>query len=243
MSELPSDTFAFVFVRQIYTYCYEWLHLHPDKRDAEVDFNIGMLCHICHPKRWTTKGPTKNEIDAITTLLGSVIEPCFREKAPDLWEQIDRASTTFAIYSMPNFKAFGPNGAIIEEEEQPAKNKPTMHPVAPPSSPLRVSSKDLDEDEEEFVVATQKRAHPLVEVENLGDDDDDDDDDDEGDELIEVPDISERDVETFSTPKRKRAKPEVPPAPRVLRKKIIVWSTTATSQDKEKPESPSVLKK
>lgn len=240
MSELPSDTFAFVFVRQIYTYCYEWLHLHPDKRDAEVDFNIGMLCHICHPKRWTSGGPTKNEIEAITTLLGSVIEPCFREKAPDLWEQIDRASTTFAIYSMPNFKAFGPDGTIIEEE-QPPKNKPAMHPVAPPPSPLRTGSQELEEDEE-FVVATQKRAHPLVELENL-DDDDDDDDDDEDDELIEVPDPSERVVETVSTPKRKRAKQEVPPAPRVLRKKIIVWSTTATSQDKEKPENTTVQKK
>lgn len=223
MSDLPGGTFAAVFVRQIYNYCNEWLRLHPDARDAEIDFNIGMLCHICHPSRWKSRDPTKNEIDAITTLLGSVIEPCFRVKASDLWEQIDRAGTTFAIYSMPNFKAFGPDNTIIEEEEeQPSKPAP----------------QDLDEDEE-FDVVRQKRARPY-EVECLDDDEDDDDDDEEdgdGDEPIEVPDLSERVVEVVSTPKKKRAKKEVPSAPRVLRKKIILWSTTASSQNKENPES------
>lgn len=234
MSDLPGGTFAAVFVRQIYNYCNEWLRQHPDPRDAEVDFNIGMLCHICHPSRWKSKDPTKNEIDAITTLLGSVIEPCFRVKAPDLWEQIDRAGTTFAIYSMPNFRAFGPDNSIIEEEQDEEEQSPPPPPPPPPPSPpppppmpsssQRLSSQNEgeDDDEEFVVVAGQKRAHPY-EVEHLDDDDDDDDDDTDDDEPIEVPDISERVVEVVSAPSRKRAKNEVPPTPRVLRKKVIVW--------------------
>lgn len=74
--------------------------------------------------------------------------------------------------------------------------------------------------------------------------DDDDDEDDEGrdapaaaaaaaaapaaskdnDAVIETPDSEERDVEYVHTPARKRQrKMTAPPAPRVLRKKVIIW--------------------
>lgn len=223
------DSFALAFIRQIYTSCHNWLRDHRE-RDVDVDYNIGMLCHICNPRRWQAREPTKNEMDAITTLLGSIIEPSFRDKAPDLWAEIDRAGTTYAIYSMRTFKEFNPNLSIIEE------------PDTPPASPEpNKQQTNEDEDVEEFVVAAQKRARPLVEVEHLdGEDnlsfDDDDDDDKNENPIIELPDDSDRTVETFTTPKRKRSKLDHPPSPRVLRKKIILWTTQDAADDDDDDE-------
>lgn len=222
-----SDLFATTFLTQIYNTCMEWIKQHLEYENMDVRYNISMLTHICHPKRWVKKIPTKNEMEALTTFLGSV-EPCFREHAKDLWDQIDRFATTYAIYSSPSFDSFDKNGFVIEKKEEEEED-PVMRSTAPAPPP---SPKENDDDDDEYVGIIKKRPHPLIEIEDLdddGDDDDDDDDDDKDDDkpdLIEVPDATNRNIEVLTTPVNKKPKMEVPPTPRVLRKKIIIWSTT-----------------
>lgn len=245
MSDKSIDNFASVFFRQIFDYCYEWICSNPTTHDVELDYNISMLRHLCHPARWKTREPNKNEIDAITTLLGSVIEPCFRTKAPELWNKIDRAGLTFAIYTIPTFKAFGSDFTIIEDDGKDDQVPPPPSPPPPTPSPQvtkKVEKVEGFDEDEKVEVVNRGYIHPLVEVENL-DDEDEDEDDDEDDEndVIEVPDTSDRTIEIMSTPERKRAKLETPSAPRVLRKKIIIQLHNFVPE--KNPETTFVPKK
>ena len=147
MDKTSKDFFAGVFVKQIYKCCEEWVRNNPDKRDdAELEYNINMLCHLTHPIHWRNKNPTQNEIDAITTLLASLIEPCFRVKAPELWERIDGAATAMAV-------------SLMRETEDVQTNKE--------------GDGNNDDDEETFEMRKQKRLRPVVEVEDLADGDED----------------------------------------------------------------------
>lgn len=134
MDKLPDDSFSFVFVRQVYGFCEDWVRSHPRIDDVDLSYNIGLLAHITNPRRWYLRGPSPSEMDHITTMLASVIAPCFREKAKELWDKIDHAATIYAIYSMPGFKAINDDGFIIEEDTS------SITPPPPPCSPSSSSS-------------------------------------------------------------------------------------------------------
>lgn len=136
MDKLPDDSFSFVFVRQVYGFCEDWVRSHPRIDDVDLSYNIGLLAHITNPRRWYLRGPSPSEMDHITTMLASVIAPCFREKAKELWDKIDHAATIYAIYSMPGFKAIN-DGFIIEEGAS------SITPPPPPCSPSSSSSPAL----------------------------------------------------------------------------------------------------
>lgn len=208
MDKLPDDTFSFVFVRQVYGFCEDWARSHPGIDDVDLSYNIGLLAHITNPRRWYPRGPSPNEMDHITSMLASVIAPCFREKAKELWDKIDHAATIYAIYSMPGFKAINDDGFIIEEENSSSITPPPPPPCSPSSSsspamvplhstPLKASqvignNEETDETNEESDETNDKEDPSIVVVvkrprsPNFDKDDDDDDD--------EVPPSSEKSI-------------------------------------------------
>ena len=241
--------FAFVLFRQIYSYCEEWLEHNKENRDPALEYNIQTLMHFVHPMRWRAGGsPKKSDVDIITTLLASIYAPSFREKAPDLWEKIDRATLTFAIYSTPDFKSMGSDGTVIEATPKITTPQPQQH--QPKDETLQVPTPVVEEEEKEhvddnddvdgFKLKRQRNFEPKVidpiellnetveevEREELNEDNDEDEENDDDDETV----VEDVDDEILKTPFNKRREVSTTPRYNLRTTKIIVWNPTTQNK-------------
>lgn len=206
-----SSDFAAIFFRQLTNCAMDYLLKHPQTNSNILDpvyLDVCMLLQFV-----TSKGhpPSEREVNVLTSILARYIEPSLRRRAPELWEQIDKIATTYAIYSIPNLKTINPDGSIELEEEKP-EEKESVGP-----------SEDFLRRQERMLVANVAE----VEHEELSD---------ESEEasspelVIEVPDAKARAIEVHQSPTRENTRPQPPPSPRVLRTKIILWKTAPTNK-------------
>ena len=183
MDKIPDDSFSFVFVRQVYGYCADWCRRQARIDDVELAYNINLLAHITNPRHWVLRGPNPSEMEEITNMLAFVIAPCFREKANDLWEQIDKIATLYAIYTMPGFKAINENGYMIEENNNSSSIPPPPPELVPAEcTPLKASQ----------VVGTNDAVDtpPIIAVKRVHSPDFGDDDDEEEEKEPSIPEKS-----------------------------------------------------
>ena len=224
------SVFGKAFFDSIYSSCQRWLQQNGAKTPY-IAWTIGMLLFITDPKKFEDKSISVNEINSLTTLLGRC-EKDIQEDAPDLWEELDRIATTYAIYSMEDADDFIPK---LTQPDDSNKNDDEGT-----SEKAEEKKDDDDDDDAETFVVTRTQHKPIAVIESDSNEaaaeiqpEHEDLTDDENCEMFYyLTDSDESDTENASTP-ASSASAAAPDAPKRYRRKIILWKINPSKKQKK----------
>lgn len=228
------SVFGKAFFDSIYSSCQRWLQQNGAKTPY-IAWTIGMLLFITDPKKFEDKSIGVNEINSLTTLLGRC-EKDIQEDAPDLWEELDRIATTYAIYSMEDADDFIPK--LTQPDDS---NKNDDEGASEKAEEKKKDDKEPDDNDAETFVVTRTQHKPIAVIESdsseaaaeIQPEHEDLTDDENCEMFYYLTDSDESDTENASTP-ASSASAAAPDAPtKRYRHKIILWKINPAKKQKK----------